>query len=350
MADALEASLATEAGMVGATALADAAGGPPGSASGPIAPNLAAAATAATPSAPPRPTPVISGTARPNPARVPYPPEAYAGDDEDEVLTTTARRRAAARSASERRVRRDEGIDDDRGGTSPLVWLTGIIAIALLAAVAFFVFQLASGNNPGPDGSPELVTVPNFVGKQIATATAEAEDLGLTLAPTTVESTQPAGTILTQDQAVGAQIESGGSVNVTVAAAPGTVQVPDLKNRTEVEAVTILFAANLRPGLKTDAFDPIVPEGLIVSQVPLFGEAVPPQTQVNYVISMGPEPTPSPSPSPTPTPTPEPTPTPTPEPTPEPTPPPTPEPTPTAEPTPPPEPPVEPPIESAPPG
>jgi hypothetical protein len=128
-----------------------------------------------------------------NPARVPYPPEAYAddADDDDPYLSTTARRRAAARSASERRIRRDEDVDDDRG-TSPLVWLTGIIAIALLAAVAYVVFQFASGATPGPGASPEIVTVPNFVGKQIDTATQEAERLDITLAPTSVESTERA--------------------------------------------------------------------------------------------------------------------------------------------------------------
>jgi serine/threonine-protein kinase len=350
MADALEASLATQAGMVGATALADAVDGTPGAAGGPIAPPIPIAAAAAPTGANPAraATPVISGTARVNPARVPYPPEAYVGDDdeEDAVSTTTARRRAAARAASERRGRRDE--DDDGGGTSPLVWLTGIIAIGLLAGVAFLVYQLASGTNPGPGASPQLVTVPNFVGQQIDAATDEAERLGVILAPTGVESTEPAGTILTQDAAAGAEIEAGGTVNVTVAAAPGTVQVPDLKNQTERDAITALFAENLRPGISTEAFDPVVPEGLIVSQEPPFGAQVARQTQVNYVISLGPEPTPTPSP--TPTPTPEPTPTPTPEPTPTPTPEvtPTPEITPTPEVTPTPQPAVEQPVDPPP--
>ena len=61
---------------------------------------------------------------------------------------------------------RDEDADDE-GGTSPLVWLTGIIAIALLAGVAYLVFQFASGANPGPSASPEIVTVPNFVDRQL---------------------------------------------------------------------------------------------------------------------------------------------------------------------------------------
>jgi serine/threonine-protein kinase len=217
--------------------------------------------------------------------------------------------------------------------------LTGIVAILLLAAVAYVVYQLASGGGPGPS-TPATVAVPNFVGDQIAAATTEAESLGITLVPTNQESSEVAGTILSQDPPEGTELASGGQVKVTVATPPGTVAVPDLKNQTERDAITILFANRLAPGVKSESYDPVVPEGLVVSQTPTAGTPVAPQSAVDYVLSLGPEPTPSPTPSPTPTPTPEPTPTPTPEPTPAPTP----EPTPTPEVTLPPEPPVESPL------
>ncbi|HEX5148868.1 MAG TPA: PASTA domain-containing protein, partial [Candidatus Limnocylindrales bacterium] len=327
MADALDATLASREGMVGASALsaASAAGAtsadrlpePPG------APSIRPAAVG----------PVISGTARSNPVRVPYPPEAYAGEDgEDGYPPAGSGRRPGARPAAARPTRYEEG-DDDRGGTSPLVWLTGIIAIILLAAVAFVVFQFASGANPGPS-TPGTVTVPNFVGDDIAAATREAESLGITLTPTDQESTERAGTILSQEPAEGRELQVGGEVKVQVAQPAGTVTVPELRLGSEVDAITKLFAAGLTRGTKTEAYDPVVPLDLIISQDPFPGASVPRDTPVNYVVSLGPEPTPSPSPTPTPTPTPEPTPPPTPTPTPEPTPTPTPEPTPPPTPTP----------------
>jgi serine/threonine-protein kinase len=354
MADALDAAIASPTGMVGTTAL-EAAGAARSTVAEPM-PARPGTAVPAVPPGQPVPPPVggvgpgqpISGTARSNPVRVPYPPEAYAGDAEDEGLPSAdARRRAGARSAAARRPRFDE-VDDDRGGTSPVVWLTGIVAIALLAGVAYLVFQLASGANPGPS-APGTVVVPNFIGDDINAATEEADRLGIHLVPTPVESTETAGRILTQEPAEGEEIASGGDVAVTVAQLAGTVAVPELRLSSERDAITMLFAAGLKPGTRTDSFDPVVPINLIISQVPPFGASVPRDTPIDYVISLGPEPTPSPTPQPTPTPTPEPTPTPTPtpEPTPEPTPPPTPEPTPppTPEPT-----PVQGPVESLPPG
>ena len=91
--------------------------------------------------------------------------------------------------------------------------------------------------------------------------------------------------------------------------------------------MTELVAAGLRPGAKTEAFDPTVPVGLIVSQNPAPGVIVARDAAIDYVVSKGPEPTPiadavtdpdartdadarrpSRRRQPTPTPTPEPTP------------------------------------------
>ncbi len=322
MADALDATLAT----LGTPAMSSGVIGAP------------AARGMTDPGGAPAPA-VISGTARPNPVGVPYAPEAYADDDEDPYPSAAARRRAAARSAPARRGRHEDERDDERSGMSPLVWLTGIIAIALLAGVAFVVFQAASGIGPGPSATPGNVTVPRFTGKLIADATREADGLGIELAITSLVSASPEGTVLEQDPAAGTRIPTGGEVRVTVAAAAGSVQVPDLRNRTERDAITLLFAAGLSPGIATEAFDPIVPAGLISAQDPAALTQVPKGTAVGYTISRGPEPSPSESPSESPSLSPDPTLPPTPEPTlpptPEPTLPPTPEPTlpPTPEPT-----------------
>jgi eukaryotic-like serine/threonine-protein kinase len=338
MADALETTLSTQAGMVGATALADAneaTAARPGGSTLPSGPTVSPAVPASAAGAVGAAAPVISGTARPNPPRVPYPPDAYVGDDDDRYSTTTARRRAAT-AAPARRARYEDA--EESSGTSPLVWLTGIIAIALLAGVAYLVFQLGLGGGvtPDPSESPGLVTVPDFVNDQFTEAALEAERLGITLIPTSVESSATPGTILAQEPGEGAQIQPGGSVNVDVVATPAaTVQVPDLTRLTEVDAITAIFNAQLTRGARGEIFDPIIPEGSIISQDPPPLTAVTPLTPVNYVVSLGPEPTPTPSPTPTPTPEPTPTPTPepTPTPTPEPTPTPTPEPPPTPEPT-----------------
>jgi serine/threonine-protein kinase len=256
-----------------------------------------------------------AGVANANPTVVAYPPDAYAGAGDDPPPRPPARLTPP----------------DDEGGTSPAVWIAGILAVALLALIAFLVIQLLGGGDgrPGPS-DPVDVEVPSLVGRLIEDATREADDLGITLVQTPdPTSDQPVGTILSQDPAAGATIQTGDTVNVTVAAGAEQVPVPDLRTMTEAQAVTELISSGLRPGNRTSAFDPVIPLGQVISQVPAPGTIVARDTAIDYVISDGPEPTPTPSP--TPTPTPEPTPTPTPQPTPIPTPEPTPTPTPTPE-------------------
>ncbi len=244
-----------------------------------------------------------AGIARSNPTVVSYPADAYAGSDDA--------RAARARSVSARsRSDQIEPDDEPPTGTSPVVWLAGLIAIGLLAAVAFLVFQVLSG--PSTPTTPTEVEVPQFVGTLLADATREAEGLGLVLEPTNVPSDQPVGTIITQDPLEGTVVEPNSTVRVTVAQGLETVPTPNLRNKTEAQAVQEIVAAGLVPGTKTEEFDPTVPAGLVAAQNPAPGVVVAKESPVDYTVSKGPEPTPSPTPTPTPTPTPSPTPTPTP--------------------------------------
>ncbi|MGZ8437292.1 MAG: protein kinase domain-containing protein [Candidatus Limnocylindrales bacterium] len=280
--------------------------------------------------APTGPAAVISGTARANPARVPYPPEAYVGADEDDSDLPPGRDRAGAGrrpSPPRRTTYRNPDQDDDGGGPGAMVWLTGVAAIVMLAAIAFLAYQLVAGGGPGPSSGPGQVIVPSFVGQTFETAKQNADGLEINLVQGGSEpSDQPVGTILAQDLAVGTPIPRGGTVKVTVAASAALVPVPDLKNKNLSDAIQALIDATLRSGVVSQAPDPVVPAGLVVSQSPSAGIGVATGTPIDFVISTGPEASPSesaspsPSPSPTPPPTPEPTPPPTPEPTPTPTP------------------------------
>ncbi len=285
------------------------------------------------------PSGVVSGTARANPTRVRYPPEAFVGADDDDDPGPPARRDrdGGRRPPPPRRTTQPTPDRDDDGGPNAMVWLTGIVAIVMLAAIAFLAYQLVAGGGPGPSSGPAEVTVPSFIGQPFSTAQGTATDLGITLQQVdTQELTEPAGTILVQDPVEGTPIARGGTVKVTLATSAALVPVPDLKNRTLSQAIQALVTAQLQAGQVTQAPDPIVPAGSVVSQNPSAGIGVARQTPVDFVISTGPEasaspseaPSPTPQPTPTPTPTPEPTPTPTPEPQPTPTPVPTPTPTP----------------------
>ncbi len=302
-----DATLAGPGGIAGAAALGAGAAGAAG---------IAGAATGGPGAV--RPT---SATARANPNAIPYVPEAY--EDEPAARASRDARDPYGRGGRDGRGGQPpaRSIDDEPQGTSPAVWAAAIVALLILAAVGFLVFRLLSGGGATPVAQ---VTVPNFVNKTLAEAQTLATQNGITVNPASFAQASGVApnTVLEQDPAAGTKIDRGGVVTLKVAAGQETVGVPDLRNRTESEAFTLLAAAGLGLGPRTEAFDPVVPIGKIISTNPVGGIVVNKGTQIAYALSKGPEPSPSPSPSPSPTPTPTPTPTPPP------TPPPTPEPTP----------------------
>jgi serine/threonine-protein kinase len=312
MADVLERFLA-EGAPAGAAAAGAAGGGTGGSVAAPVAGTVGVAGSAAAAAAGvaagaaagtggPDFDGTLAGTAVPNPgARVPYPPEAYAGADSPS--------RARPLGAGRRAPDDEDLLDDERSGTSPWLWISGLLALAILALAAFLVFRLLSG---GEAPSPDQVEVPNFVGMTYEKAVDVAEENDLQLARKEFEpSDEPDGTILSQEPEAGSKVDRGTTIQLTLALGGQGVPVPDLRGKAENEALNLIIAAKLTIGTRTEAFDDLIPIGRVVSQDPGPGNIVTEGLAVNYVISKGPEPTPTPSPSPTPSPTPEPTPPPT---------------------------------------
>jgi len=292
MAEALEAFLGEErsgagardvaAAGVGGAGLAAAAGAGAAGAAGVAAAGAAAGATGAGAS----PT-IAAGVARPNPdARIEYPRDAYA-------TGTPAR----ATGAGGRRP--PPAADDDEQPSRPgaWLWISALLAIAVLALAGFFLSKFIGG--PGPSISPGAqVAVPNLLGKTFEEARQAASQVGLNVQTAGfAQSSAAPNTVIRQDPPEGSLVTTGSTVSLTIASGPETTIVPDIVHKTETEALNLIAQAGLAIGTRTEAFDAIVPQGSIVSQAPGAGQAVARSTPVDYVVSKGPEPTSTPAPT-----------------------------------------------------
>jgi len=228
-----------------------------------------------------------------------YPPDAYAG--------TTSPAPPAGPDYDD--------VDEPRG-TSPWVWLAGLLGLAILVIVGFLVFRLLSADGPATTPGPGTVTLPSFVGQTFDNAEATAGQLDIVLAPTYIQSNdQPDDTIISQDPPADTEVDRGSTVRVEVVSGRKLVEVPQLTGLTEAEAIQLITGAELQLGVRTAEFDEAIPEGSVIGTSIPAGTQVPTGTAIDYEVSRGPEPTPSPTPTPEPTPTPTPQPTPTPRPT-----------------------------------
>ncbi len=265
MADALDTyladrSLAAAGANVGAPAPAPFSGAPVATAGALGAASLAGAmAGGAAPVAGAAPyvqAMPVAPAPRADSSRIPYSDDAYAGRDDDAVPPP----RGPVSGRSGRPPINEEPFDDDDGGGGsggPWVWISGLLGLAILAVVAFLIFRLLSGP-PTPTGTQ--VIVPDFVGKTFDEANVLATEKGLVLVrefdPT---STAPVNTVIKQNPSALTLVQKDSQVTVTLAAGSALVAVPDIKNLTEPQALTLITQAGLLPGLRSEAADPVVP-------------------------------------------------------------------------------------------
>jgi beta-lactam-binding protein with PASTA domain len=303
MADALEAFL-EEARIAGARPAAPVAAGPAGPVRAPGAAGAAPAARPATTGASVGPAAPVAGAA---PAAMsatrtppPYDPAAYA--DGWARGTDPARRSAAAPPPT----------DPGEGGTSPWVWVAGVLGLVVLAIAGFLLFRLTSaGSVPAVTPGHGRVTLPSFIGLAYLDAYTAADRLGVTLMPNYVKRNDAAeGSVVGQDPPAGTSVTKGSTVKVDVVSGKDLVAVPSIVGLSEGDAIRAINDAKLRLGTRTEDFDPTIAAGSIIGQGLPAGLSVPTDTPVDYEVSRGPEPSPSPSPSPPPTPVPSPSPSP----------------------------------------
>ncbi len=136
---------------------------------------------------------------------------------------------------------------------------------------------------------PEPVSVPDVVGMTQATAQAAIEDAGLTLGAVTEEydATIPAGQVISQDPAAGAEVLPGSAVALVVSKGPEPVSVPDVVGMAQAAAQTVITDAGLTVGAVTEEYHATIPAGQVISQDPLAGSSVAPGSAVSLDVSIG---------------------------------------------------------------
>jgi serine/threonine-protein kinase len=181
--------------------------------------------------------------------------------------------------------------------------------VILLGAMGFLAAQLLGDGDAdaSPSPSAETFELPDWEGDPITAVRLEAEGLGLRLDEEPEFSDDvPEDSVVRTDPEAGELVSEGDRITVYVSGGEETVPVPSLIGQTRNEANITLTQAGLRLGNVEEEFSDDVPEGTVIRSNPTAGTEVPLDSQVDLVLSRGPQPTPTPAPTPPPTPTPPP--------------------------------------------
>ena len=166
-----------------------------------------------------------------------------------------------------------------------------LVLIALLGALLWFLAVNVLNNDDQQTGVN--VTVPDVVGKSRTQAEQDLTEAGLEIGPITrvpaADDTQQPGTVVEQDPAANAEVESGTAVDLTIVAAPEAVTIPDLEGASPEDAQAALLDLGLEPAGPTEEPSDTVPDGAVTRTDPAAGSEVDPASTVTIFVSTGAE-------------------------------------------------------------
>jgi serine/threonine-protein kinase len=132
-------------------------------------------------------------------------------------------------------------------------------------------------------GAPK-VAVPNVINKDVDAATQELENKGFNVKTKQTESSQPEGTVLSQNPDPGTELEKGSDVTLEVAKAAATTTVPDVTNQTCDAAKQQMQASGLTGTCtEVNASDPNQ-IGKVIQTVPSANSTVKKGSSVNIQV------------------------------------------------------------------
>jgi beta-lactam-binding protein with PASTA domain/predicted Ser/Thr protein kinase len=134
----------------------------------------------------------------------------------------------------------------------------------------------------------ETVQVPEVTGDKENDAKQQLEDKGFKVETTTEESTSAdEGTVLKQNPAGGKSIERGGTVTITVAKAPSTIELPNVVGQNASDAESILKRAGFT-NITTQQQSSNEDQDKVIAQSPDPFQRYAADTQITLTVSSGP--------------------------------------------------------------
>ncbi|WP_181009958.1 Stk1 family PASTA domain-containing Ser/Thr kinase [Ornithinimicrobium sufpigmenti] len=169
-----------------------------------------------------------------------------------------------------------------RGGAGR--WLLALLLVALLAGGGYGFWWLTEG--PGVHSAMPAVVE---LSEEDARSALDARQLDAVVTYAYSEDV-PDGTVISADREPGTNLRHGTDVTLVVSQGQERYAVPPLTGLTLESAQAALESANLALGEQSREHDEVEPEGRVLRSDPESGELLPPDGEVDLVISSGPAP------------------------------------------------------------
>ena len=185
----------------------------------------------------------------------------------------------------------DEELVEDTNGRRRTLIQVGIAVAALIALIGlvFAIFQLAGPKDDGPvEPDVTMVTIPdlqNFL-QEDAEERLTTDGLEVEVEEEVSEDVE-AGRVIRTEPTAGEQVEEGTTVLLVVSTGPDQFQIPDVRGKTQQEAIDQLEELGLKvTGFENDN-DPDVEKGRATRTDPVAGTEVAADQEIILYVSSG---------------------------------------------------------------
>ena len=163
-----------------------------------------------------------------------------------------------------------------------------IISVALVFGTVWALSNVFDGL-PVDGGAPTLVEIPDLTGGEQAQALNDLQSLGFIVGiENAADSSVPAGFVITTQPPANTVTNPDTLVTIIVSVGPEAFPIPYVVDLEVARGVYVIKESGFQVGQQLEINDDIIPRGFIISQNPIAGTKMSPDSTVDLVISAGP--------------------------------------------------------------
>ena len=163
-----------------------------------------------------------------------------------------------------------------------------VISIMLVFGTVWTLSNIFEGL-PVDGGAPSLVEIPDLTGSEQAQALNDLQELGFIVGiENSADSSVPAGFVISTQPAANTITNSDTLVTIIVSVGPEAFPIPYVIDLEIARGVYVIQESGFVVGQQLEINDDNIPRGFIISQNPVAGTKMGPDSTVDLVVSAGP--------------------------------------------------------------
>jgi beta-lactam-binding protein with PASTA domain/tRNA A-37 threonylcarbamoyl transferase component Bud32 len=163
-----------------------------------------------------------------------------------------------------------------------------LISIALVAGTIWTLGRVFDGL-PADGGAPTVVEIPDLTGSEQAQALLDLQNLGFRVGiENAADPVVPAGAVIRTQPPANTVTNPDTLVTIIVSVGPEAFPIPYVLDLETERAIYVIEESGFTIGQTLEVNDDTVPRGFVISQNPVAGTKMGPDSKVDLVISAGP--------------------------------------------------------------